>query len=341
VRCRFERRNVRSARGGFTFTAALLAAAIVLAAAKTGTAMTLDDAALPGDYSQRLDALWIFAQPAGSETRFRSEASRHVPGSREAAEAATQIARALGLQRRFAEADRTLDTVKLTLARQPARVRVRYLLERGRRDNSSGSASKAFAWFEQALTASAGDTLPGADYYRVDALHMLAIAAPPSRQLALNLRALAAADATQDARTRGWRAPLLNNLGWTMHERGDYPAALAYWQDALVAFEAKHDVRTTRIARWTVARGLRSVGRLDEAEAIQHALAGALDTAHAPDGFVFEELAEIAVARGDRPAAQVWAAKALALLSQDADFRASEPGRLARLADLAQPAAPR
>jgi tetratricopeptide (TPR) repeat protein len=327
-------------RIGWT-SALALGAMTLLGTALPGTAMALADASLPADYSARLDALWTFEQPAESEMRLRTEASRHAPGSREGAEAATQIARALGLQRRFAEADRTLDTVKLTLARQPARVRVRYLLERGRRDNSSGSPSKAFAWFERALTASADDTLPGADFYRVDALHMLAITAPPSRQLALNLHALAAADAAQDARTRGWRAPLLNNLGWTMHERGDDPAALAYWQDALAAFEAKHDVRSTRIARWTVARGLRSVGRLDEAEAIQRALADELDTAHAPDGYVFEELAEIAVARGDRVAAQSWAGKALALLSKDAGFRASEPARLARLADLAQPVAPR
>jgi len=336
VHCRLERSGVGNRRSGSTLAAALLAAAMLVAPGGSGTAMTSADPALPGDYSQRLDALWIFEQPAESETRFRTEAARHAPGSREAAEAATQLARALGLQQRFAEADRMLDTVKLTLARQPARVRVRYLLERGRRDNSSGRPSKALAWFEQALIASADDALPGADFYRVDALHMLAIAAPPSRQLALNLRALAAADATQDARTRGWRAALLNNLGWTMHERGDARAALAYWQDALAAFEAKHDLRGTRIARWTVARGLRSLGRLDEAEAIQRALAGELDAAHAPDGYVFEELAEIAVARGDRGAARPWAAKAFALLSQDADFRASEPARLARLADLAQ-----
>ena len=336
MHCRLERSSFGNGRGGSTLAAALLAAAMLVAPGESRTTMTPADPALPGDYSRRLDALWTFEQPAESETRFRTEASRHAPGSREAAEAATQIARALGLQRRFAEADRTLDALKPALARLPPRVRVRYLLERGRRDNSSGKPSEAFAWFEQALTASAGDTLPGADFYRVDALHMLAIAAPPSRQLALNLRALAAADAARDARTRGWRAPLLNNLGWTMHERGDYLAALAYWQDALATFEAKHDVRGARIARWTVARGLRSLGRLDEAEAIQRALADELDTANAPDGYVFEELAEIAAARGDRMMAQSWAAKALALLSQDADFRTSEPARLARLADLAQ-----
>jgi tetratricopeptide (TPR) repeat protein len=290
----------------------------------------------PGDYSERLDALWNFDQPVASEARFRAEAARHPAGSREASEAATQQARALGLQRRFDDADRALEAIVGALARLPARVRVRYLLERGRRDNSSGNRRSAFAWFEQALAASSDDVLPGADYYRVDALHMLAIAAPPERQLEWNRKALAAADAARDARARGWRASLLHNLGWTMHERGDYAAALAYWQQALAAREASHDLARTRIARWTVARGLRSLGRLDEAEAMQRSLADELQAAGAPDGYVFEELAEIALARGDRAAARPFASKAFALLSQDADLRATEPERLARLSELAR-----
>ena len=70
---------------------------------------------------------------------------------------------------------------------------------------------------------------------------------------------------------------------------------------------------------------------------MQRALADELQAANAPDGYVFEELAEIAVARGDRAAAQPWAAKALHLLGDDADMKANEPARLARLAELAQP----
>jgi tetratricopeptide (TPR) repeat protein len=240
------------------------------------------------------------------------------------------------LQRRFAAADRVLDAVQPTLAHLPARVRVRYLLERGRRDNSSGHRQRAYEWFEQALEASAGDALPGVDFYRVDAMHMLAIAAPLAQQRAWNLKALAIADASSDPRTRGWRASLLNNVGWTMHERGDDAAALAYWQDALQAFEAKGDVNGIRIARWTVARGLRAVGRLDEAEATQRALADEFAAAGTPDGYVFEELAEIAVARGDVATARAWAAQALIVLSHDADFRANEPARLARLTGLAR-----
>ena len=68
---------------------------------------------------------------------------------------------------------------------------------------------------------------------------------------------------------------------------------------------------------------------------MQRALAAEWQAADAPDGYVYEELAEIALARGDRAAALPWAAKAYALLSHDADLRANDPARLARLAELA------
>ena len=289
------------------------------------------------DYSERLDALWNFADPAQSEARFRAEALRQAAGSREAAEATTQIARAQGLQQKFDAADATLDGVSHSLDTQPARVRVRYLLERGRRDNSSGRTAKATRWFEQALTASQNDALPGAAYYRVDALHMLAIAAPPAQAIEWHRKALDAANGATDARTRGWRGSLLNNLGWTLHDRGDYAAALDCWREALVAREAMGNVDLVRIARWTVARGLRSLGRLDEAESMQRALASELASIGTPDGYVFEELAEIALARGDRAAAQPWAAQAVAILAKDKDLQASDTARLARLADIAKP----
>jgi len=83
-----------------------------------------------------------------------------------------------------------------------------------------------------------------------------------------------------------------------------------------------------------IARGLRSLGRLDEAEAIQRALAAERGNAaeEAGDGYVYEELAELALARNDAAAARPFAARAYALLKDDADLAANEKPRLARLA---------
>jgi tetratricopeptide (TPR) repeat protein len=302
-----------------------------LSAATNGAA----DTAAAADYSAILDALWDFDAPAASEQRFRAERSRHPPGSREALEAATQVARTLGLQHRFAEGDALLDRLEPALRDAPARVRVRALLERGRLRNSAGQRDAAVPLFEQALRASAGDTLPGAAFYEVDALHMLGIAAPGDAGLACNRRALAAAGRARDARSRGWRASLLNNLGWTLHERGDDAQALAAWEQALALREAAGKPALVRIAKWTVARGLRGVGRLDEAEAMQRALAEEFAQAGAPDGYVYEELAELALARGRAAEARASAARAYALLKDDPDLAAREPARLARLARIA------
>lgn len=292
------------------------------------------------DFSEELDKLWNYGKPAETEARFRTELAKHPADSREALETTTQIARTHGLRRQFAEADKTLDGVVPGLDAVPARVRVRYLLERGRTRNSGGEREAAVVLFKDALSASAADKLPGADFYAVDALHMLGIAAPASEQLDWNLKALAAAEASADTRTRGWAASLTNNIGWTYFQSNDPKTALVYWQKALPLREAMGKPVDIRIAKWTIARGYRALGRLDDAEKIQLALVTETEAAKDPDGYVYEELAEIAYARGNAAAAAPWAAKAHALLKDDPHMKANEAQRLARLATLAEGKAP-
>jgi len=260
--------------------------------------------------SAEIDAWWNFDDPAASEARFRAERARWPDRSAEALEIDTQIARTLGLQRRFDAAHALLDAVSASLWVAPPRVDVRFRLERGRAANSSGAQAQAMEWFLHALDRSADDRAPDAAYYRIDALHMLGIAAPPVERMAWNAKALAAADTATEARARGWRASLLNNLGWSLLDQGNAPAALQAWQQALAAREASGNVGAIRVARWTVARGLRATGKLDDAERMQRALAGETERAGAPDPYVYDELAEIARARNDASGADAWAAKA-------------------------------
>jgi len=289
----------------------------------------------PVDFSQRLDSLWTFSDPAQSEQRFRHELAKHAAGSREALETTTQIARTQSLRRLFREADATLDTIVAALAHAPARIRVRYLLECGRTLNSAGKAAQAVALFIQATQVTDGD--PGAAFYQVDALHMLGLAAPKAEQLDWNRRALAIADASSDARTRErWGASLNHNIGWTYFERGEPKTALVHWTKALALRETMDDAQALHVARWTVARGYRELGRLDEADAIQRSLAAQSERANMPDGYVYEELAEIAVARSDAAGARPLAAKAHALLQNDRSLAGDEAARRARLTRLAE-----
>ena len=87
------------------------------------------------------------------------------------------------------------------------------------------------------------------------------------------------------------------------------------------------------------ARGYRAVGRLDDAEKIQLALASERPADGEQSGYVFEELAELTYAKGDKDAAKAWAAKAYNLLRDDPDM-AAETERLRRLLNLSQGRAP-
>lgn len=213
-----------------------------------------------------IDALWDFTDPAGSERRFKDAAARLEPDGLAYAEVATQIARALGLQERFAEADLVLDEVERRLPSGPSRLRVRYLLERGRVLNSSGHPERARPLFVEALDAAAQ---AAEEFYAVDAAHMVAIASAGDEQLEWNRRGLAMAAAGRDPRARGWKASLLNNLGWALHERGERVEAQRCFEEALQLRIEQGNAHRIRHARWAVAHGLRSLGRIEEALRIQ------------------------------------------------------------------------
>lgn len=296
-------------------------------------AMTAHAAAPANDtFARTLDGEWDFGKPAVSEQRFRVELAKWPPDSAQAQEVRTQIARALGLQRKFDDAHALLDGVEAKLPDLPAHVRVRYLLERGRTLNSSGTPLRAVPLFAEALALAERER---DEFYAVDAAHMLGIAAPASERLGWNLKALALAEAAVEPRARDWRASLYHNIGWTHFDAGDARQALDFWQKALALRERMGNADRIRVAKWTVARGYRALGRLDDAEAIQKALAVEFDAVGEPDGYVYEELAEIALARGNVDAARPWAAKAHAALKDDGYLAANESARLARLAAVA------
>jgi tetratricopeptide (TPR) repeat protein len=304
---------------------AAMLVAMTIGFAMPASAHTARDAPLDTAW---LDRAWDFDRPAESEARFRAELAALPRGSAAGLEASTQLARAQGLQRKFDAAHATLDAVEQALPGKPERVAVRYLLERGRVFNSSLQPDKAVPLFKDALTRA---RVAGEDFLAIDAAHMLGIAAPAEERLKWNLEAVAMTERTSDARARRWLASLYNNIGWTYHERGDYTIALAYFEKAVPAWEARGEPRGVRIARWTVARAYRSLGRYDDALAIQRQLEAEDAAANAPDGYVYEELGELLLAKGDGTAAQPNFARAFELLGSDAALRANEPERLSRL----------
>lgn len=279
------------------------------------------------------DDLWNYDQPAETETKFRAVLEQLHDDPLTRLELLTQIARTQGLQRHFEDAHRTLDAVEAALPQDQHRARVRYLLERGRVLNSSGQREASMPYFEKALT---GAMQAGEDNLAVDAAHMLGIVAPVDQQLDWNLKALAMAEASGDPAARKWRGSLYNNIGWTYHDQGQFDKALDMFQQALAFRQQQGQPGPIQIAQWCIARTLRSLGRVDEALAMQQTLLKAHAEAGTNDGYVLEELAECLAALGRNEEARPYFRRAYETLSQDAWLVANETARLARLQTLSQ-----
>lgn len=250
------------------------------------------------------DSLWDYENPAETEKRFREllPAAQEASDNEYLLQLLTQIARAQGLQRYFNDAHQTLNQVE---GKGSPTVQIRYLLERGRVFNSSGSREKARQLFLQAyeLALQANE-----DFYAVDAAHMLGIVeSEPEAQLQWNEKAAALAEKSDNPRTRRWLGSLYNNMGWTHHDQGNYEKALEMFQQALIFREG--NPRQIQIARWCIARTLRSLNRVEEALAIQREL-------NPEDGFVVEEIAECLLALGDETAALPYFKQAYEKLSE-------------------------
>ncbi|GAA5202439.1 hypothetical protein [Microbacterium jejuense] len=178
----------------------------------------------------RLDKLWDFSDPVTSEARLRRAADDE-PDAGVRAELQTQVARSLGLQERFAEADETLDAVAIA----DDAVAARAALERGRVRNSAGDPDAAIPYFTAAVDAA---SRPDLVFLRVDAFHMLAIA-DAGQADEWTEAALGALEAVEDPRTLRWRVALHNNTGWRRLDEGRV-------EDAIASFETARDAAT----RW-------------------------------------------------------------------------------------------
>ena len=278
------------------------------------------------DLHLEIDNLWDYNDPSGSEAKFREALTQvNLETDKERYQTLqTQLARSMSLRRMFAEAHQVLDQVEGQMDREGI-VEVRYLLERGRTLNSSKKQEAAVPLFEKAVEI--GNKIR-ADFYTVDALHMLGIAAAPEARLAWNEKAIAYAEKSADERARGWLGSLLNNTGWTYFEKENFQEALSLFEKTQVFYENAGREDMENIAWWSMGKTLRMLGRLEEALAVQQRLAE-----KESDGFIEEEIGECLLAQGDTEAARPYFKTAHAILSK-IDWVADDTQRIERLKSL-------
>lgn len=280
-----------------------------------------------------IDTLWDYHAPAATEKVFRTLLAK-IEGTDAddyRLELLTQIARAQALQGEFDAAHQSLDSVEAELPTASQNVHARYLLERGRVFNSERQSAKAKELFVAAWELCRADSN---DVCAVDAAHMMGVIESPVEAKRWNEEALALALGSKQEGAKRWLGALYNNMGWTHHDQGEYDKALEMFQAGLAWRESQGEPGPILVARWSVGRTLRSLGRTEDALEIQEALIKAHEEAGTEDGFVYEEAAECLYTLKKKKKAKPYFKKAYELLSKDPWMTQNETERLERLQKL-------
>lgn len=199
--------------------------------------------------------IWDFGDPEGSRSRFLT--AIQMADRAEELEIRAQVARTYSLQKEIDLAHRFLDRLEAEPDLKTFdRAYGCYLLERGRTYHTAGEKQKAAEMF--ALAEQSSD-----EEIRVDAMHMFGILSAPEQAIEINRKALALALASENPWARRWAGTLYNNTGWAHFDLGKYEEALVEFRSALAERE-QYQIRIDE-AKWCVARGLRALGRFDEA----------------------------------------------------------------------------
>lgn len=279
-----------------------------------------------------IDELWDYSNPEATEQKFRELLSKaEIQNPEYGLEITTQIARTLGLQRKFEEALELLDSIEKKISGNTNLPAIRFHLEKGRVFNSSKKAQLALPEFQKALDLA---TENKEDYFAVDAAHMLGIADASDKQLDWNLLALKLAEDSKNEKAANWKGSLYNNIGWTYHGQDNFAEAGNHFQKALEYWEAKMSPARTFIAKWCIARNYRSQNKIDAALDLLHQLLEEIKNGAKQDGYVYEELGECYLLKGNPQQSKPNFKQAYELLSKDGWLQANEKPRLDRIQKL-------
>jgi tetratricopeptide (TPR) repeat protein len=280
------------------------------------------------------DKLWNYNNPAATEIKFRAllpEAEKKKDKSY-IIELWTQIARTQSLQLKFDKAHEILDKVMKMLKPEHIRPRIRFMLERGRTYNSSKVPDKARELFEAAYQQA---DKYGEDNLAIDAVHMLGIVDKGEESLKWNELAIKMAEETKDENAKKWLGSLYNNTGWTYHDMGEYAKAMELFERNVKWHSARNSKMELGIAKWCVARALRSLGKTEEALKQQEELKNWYAEINFPeDGYINEEIGECLLELGKADEAKPYFGKAYEILKEDKWLAEYEKDRLERLKSL-------
>jgi tetratricopeptide (TPR) repeat protein len=219
-------------------------------------------------HSLDIESFWEYSDPAASEARLREALGAATGDDR--LELLTQVARTYSLRKDFDTAHGILDDVEKQLEGAGPRPKARYLLERGRTFNSAGDREKGRALFLRAWELARES---GEEGLAVDAAHMVAITyGGTNAGVEWNQKGLAMARASKAPKAQALIPAMYNNMAWDLHDLRRHDEALIAFEAALLEWSARGRPKQVQVAKWSVAQGLRALGRDAEAAVIEKAL---------------------------------------------------------------------
>jgi tetratricopeptide (TPR) repeat protein len=266
--------------------------------------------------SPDVDSLWNYSDPVGSEARFK-ELLPHIDPLTDpstAAEVLSQIARAQGFQQQFAEAKDTLHLTVPMWSRLSSRAQCRVLLEAGRLEHSSEDSGSGEDLFLAALSLA---DHAGEEALAIDAAHMLAIVTHGESQTTWGIWAIERAEHSLNQKAYRWLGTLYGNLGCSYLDVGRLDDAMKMFHAAEKWSKAHGRAEQHRKARWRVGRCERLLGDIDSAFATQSELMREGEIVGDEDGYVFKELGELSLIRGEPAEAALMFHRALSIFSRD------------------------
>lgn len=288
---------------------------------------------------QDLDRLWNPADPASSEAALKSllaEAQSSDGGERDPLiELYSLIARAESFQGKLGPARASLGKAQQLLEEQKdaskVSVRIRWLIEMGRLQILEKTPSQARALFSEAWNL-AGQS--GEDYFAVEIAQLMAKTEPPKAQQGWIVRAIEIAESSPLPKTKRWLGTLYSGLAWKLYDLKQYEKALELFQKSLGHLKTNGTAKEAFVAQWSIGKVLRTLGKTEEALAIQKALLAELGIGGARDGRLYEELAECLHTLKREAEAQPFYELAYQELSKDEWVTDNRPVELKRLKDL-------
>lgn len=220
-------------------------------------------------------------------------------------EALAQVARCHSLLHQLDEGETWLERARRAATPEDPQGWSRYLGVRGIFERERGNRDRAKATFIEMYEYC---TRQGLHRRAIDAVHHIAIVAPPDEQVAWAHKGI---DAAEKAGDEKWLAVLWNNLGATFEDRKQYDSALEAYVKAREFHHKTGDESARLVADWAVGHAYRLVGKNDTAmEWLKKTLVSARERYTknpGPEtaewvGFCLQDIGEVLLAKEDRDA---------------------------------------